>query len=152
MDQTFSKGGGYMIILRKVDEEETGILACRGTAGKWKATGGIQSMINNLLIEVGSRAVVENWEEIAGYLQGAGIKSLTVCGKSRGGAHAQMLAPLIAKRCPVHVTHVMTFTSVGVSEKVSEILPKYLIVQRLSSRFIIIMEIFERVRWIIFLT
>lgn len=121
VDQTFSKGGGYMIILRKVDEEETAILACRGTAGKWRATGGIQSVINNLLIEVGSRAVLENWEDIATYLQKSGIRSLTVCGKSQGGGHAQMLAPLIAMKSSINVSHVLTFASVGVSDKVCEI-------------------------------
>ncbi|MCB1081828.1 MAG: hypothetical protein KDK63_01650, partial [Chlamydiia bacterium] len=121
VDQTFSKGGGYMVLLRKIGEEERAILACRGTAGKWKATGGIQSVINNLLIEVGSRAVVENWEDIARYLKESGIRALMVCGKSQGGAHAQMLAPLIASKAPVKVSHVMTFASVGVSERICEI-------------------------------
>lgn len=121
VDQTFSKGGGYMIILRKVGEEEVAILACRGTAGKYQATGGFQSVINNLLLEVGSRAVIENWKDILSYLEISGIKFLKICGKSQGGAHAQMLAPLIKTRTSLKVTHVMTYASVGVSDKVRKI-------------------------------
>jgi len=114
-------GGAYIAVLKAHDGEGRKIV-CRGTAARRSATGWFDTIINDLLVDVGMRGVMAVWGEMKDFLQKEGIEEVEVLGKSMGGAQAQMLAALIANKTGTRVTALKTFASVSVPEFVGTVL------------------------------
>ena len=120
-DKIFASGGAYVSLLKS--EEGPIIIACRGTAGGIGATGALLSCINNILYEPGLWGVEAIWPEMKEYLsqERHNDQEIILCGKSQGGAQAQLLASLIQAGTHCQVSRLVTYASLGVSKAVRNI-------------------------------
>lgn len=130
VDKVLVGGGAYISILRDIEGEKTPVLVCRGTAMRRTATGGLQSGINDALVEIGTMGIRSQWSELSKYLKNSQIKSIKLLGKSLGGAHVQGLAILIEGLDGIKVEKLTTFCSVGVGRKINALFEKEVLEKR----------------------
>ncbi|MFA6916615.1 MAG: hypothetical protein WC222_09475 [Parachlamydiales bacterium] len=112
VDKVLIKGGAYISILKDVDGTEPPKIICRGTAARPSSTDAINSLLNDLLIEIGMKGVKAVWPELVEYLNANEIKSVELYGKSMGGAQALALSVLLEGVLNVHVDCLTTYCSV----------------------------------------
>jgi hypothetical protein len=130
VDEVFVGGGAYVAVLRDFDHQNPPKIVCRGTAMRQTATGGWQSGINDLLLEIGTMGVKSIWPNLSNYLKDNHIQTVEVLGKSLGGAHAQELAVLIEGVLKIKVEKLTTYCSVGVGQKINDLFKSEIISKR----------------------
>lgn len=130
VDELFVGGGAYVAILRDIDNQKPSKIVCRGTAMRRTATGGWQSGINDLLLEVGTMGVKSIWPNLSKYLKNNNINAVEVLGKSLGGAHAQELAVLIEGVLNIKVEKLTTYCSIGVGQKINDLFKNEILTKR----------------------
>ena len=119
--RNFIDGGAFVSVLEPEDKNSPWKIVCRGTAGRVSANGGFDSVMNDVLHDVGMRGVEAIWQDLKTFLNDEGIDSVEVLGKSMGGAQAQMLATLIHNKIDnTNVTALKTLAAVSVSEQVRQ--------------------------------
>lgn len=113
VDKVFTKDGAYVSVLKDLANKNPPKIICRGTAGRRNATEGFNSVLNDLLIEIGSRGTKGVWPDLCTYLQDNNIKEVEILGKSLGGAHAMGLSVLIEGLLGIRIKKLTTTCSVG---------------------------------------
>lgn len=130
VDEVFIGGGAYVAVLRDFNNHSPAKIVCRGTAMRRTATGGLQSGLNDLLLEMGTMGIKNIWPSLSKYLKNNHINDVEILGKSLGGAHAQELAILVEGVLKINVKKLTTYCSVGVGEEVNELFKSEVLLKR----------------------
>jgi hypothetical protein len=130
VDEVFVGGGAYVAVLRDLNNQKPPKIVCRGTAMRKNATGGWQSGINDVLVEIGTMGVKNIWPNLSQYLKHNHIHTVEILGKSLGGAHAQELAVLVEGVLKIKVEKLTTYCSVGVGQKINTFFKNEILTKR----------------------
>lgn len=123
VDFAQERGGAFIYVLIPVDSahqdtQPNALVVCRGTAGRKTASGGIMSLYNDVIEEIGAKGVDASWGDLKTYLQTKSFGNVEVMGKSLGGAVAQQLSVLIQASGASKVNLLRTLQSTGVHDSV----------------------------------
>lgn len=121
VDKIAVREGGYIAVLKNIDEPSRVKIVCRGTAMRRTATDGLKTGLNDLQYEIGNGGVQACWPIISTYLTQHNVTEAEIYGKSLGGAHAQRLAILVMKLSACQLVGLTTVCSVGVGPEAEAI-------------------------------
>lgn len=121
VDFSEEHGGAFVYVLKPLySDTNDAIVVCRGTAGRKTASGALNSLVNDVIPQIGMKGVTDSWGHIRNYLSNNSISQVEVEGKSMGGAVAQELSVLIAGTTSTKVKQLTTLQSTGVHDEVHE--------------------------------
>jgi hypothetical protein len=120
VDWSVCEGGSFVWILRNLEKPSEAIIACRGTASRSTATEGKQSVLNDLLPQMGGWGFASIWPQLKQWLIEQNIQQVDVMGKSLGGTYAQMITTALAHDTFIQVRSLHTLQGAGVDQKVHE--------------------------------
>lgn len=113
VDKVFVKGGAYVSILKDLKGINPPKLICRGTAARPTSTDAVNTLLNDLQIEIGTKGVKAVWPDLADYLKSNNITHIEIYGKSMGGGQAMAFSVLIEGILNIKIQKLVTFASVG---------------------------------------
>ena len=114
--EIFLSWGACISLLEDIQHKNEPIFACRGTRMNYSASSNLLSGVNDLLVYIGSLGIRKNWPSILKSIQSKNYQSYQVCGKSLGGAFAQLLTLKLQRETKFRVSTLITICSVGVSK------------------------------------
>jgi pimeloyl-ACP methyl ester carboxylesterase len=134
ISKVFAAGGGYILFLspnfKATSTKGIPKLVCRGTAARWSAQEGLNSVRNDLTPQIARLAVITNFSTILLYLRSLNVTQIDILGKSMGGAVAQQLAVLLEYASDIKVNCLTTVCSVGVGAAVNDFFNKHVLTAR----------------------
>ncbi len=130
VEKNFIGGGAYVSLIKSNDDAAPYKLVCRGTASRSTATQNGNSVLNDLLLEIGTMGVKTIWNELQEYLIELRINKIDILGKSLGGAHAQQLTVLIEGLLGIKVNSLTTVCSVGVGDEINLLFQNEILLNR----------------------